>query len=254
VKAVNLIPHDQRRGAGGIAGRSGGIVYVLVGGLTVIVGLGVLYAFAVKSVADRTGQLAYATEQVNSVNAEAVAYQPFEAVEHLRQGAVSGVVSLATQRFDWPDAMEQIALALPTDVTLTALNGAGASASGGASTSTTATTGGPQFTLQGCASTQAEVATLITRLQQVPHVNSVALSTSGKATSGYTPNSGPQLGPTADEAHQGTCPHVSYDITLGYDGAYNLPDQKLPTGATGSTQTVSTGSTSTAVAVTATAK
>ena len=41
VKAVNLIPPDQRRGAGGLAGRTGGIVYVVVGGLAVIVALGV---------------------------------------------------------------------------------------------------------------------------------------------------------------------------------------------------------------------
>ena len=33
MRAVNLIPADQRRGAGGLAGRSGGIVYVVAGGL-----------------------------------------------------------------------------------------------------------------------------------------------------------------------------------------------------------------------------
>jgi hypothetical protein len=29
VRAVNLIPAEERRGAGGLAGRSGGVVYVL---------------------------------------------------------------------------------------------------------------------------------------------------------------------------------------------------------------------------------
>ena len=44
MRAVNLIPADERRGAGGIAGRSGGVVYVLVGGLAVLVALGVVPA------------------------------------------------------------------------------------------------------------------------------------------------------------------------------------------------------------------
>ena len=61
VRAVNLIPAEERRGAGGLAGRSGGVVYVLVGGLAVLVVLGVIYAFAVQSVADRKGQLASLT-------------------------------------------------------------------------------------------------------------------------------------------------------------------------------------------------
>lgn len=253
MKAVNLIPQDQRRGAGGIAGRSGGIVYVLVGGLAVIVGLGVIYAFAVKSVADRTGQLAYATDQVNAVQAEAAAYQPFEAVQRLRQSAVSSVVSLAAQRFDWPDAMQQIALALPSDVTLTTFNGTLGSSNGSSTTSTTSTVSGPMFTLQGCASSQAEVATVISRLEQIPHVVNVSLTSAVKSPGG-APNSSPPLAPNADEARQGQCPRVGYDLTLNYDAAYTLPNQKLPAGATGPTQTVSTSAASTQVAVTATTR
>ena len=76
VRAVNLIPSDQRRGAGGLAGRSGGIVYVLAGGLAVLVALGVVYAFAVHSVAARKTELASVTRQVAVVTAEAQALSP----------------------------------------------------------------------------------------------------------------------------------------------------------------------------------
>jgi hypothetical protein len=43
VKAVNLIPDEQRRGAGGATGRSGGVAYAIVGVLAGIVGLFAVY-------------------------------------------------------------------------------------------------------------------------------------------------------------------------------------------------------------------
>ena len=42
MRAVNLIPAEQRRGAGGLAGRTGGVVYVVLGMLVVLVALGVV--------------------------------------------------------------------------------------------------------------------------------------------------------------------------------------------------------------------
>ena len=71
MRAVNLIPAEQRRGAGGLAGRSGGVAYVLTGALAVIVVLGVVYALAVHTVAGKNGQLATVTQQVDAVNAQA---------------------------------------------------------------------------------------------------------------------------------------------------------------------------------------
>ena len=67
--------------------------------------------------------------------------------------------------------MQQLALALPSDVTFTTFT---AHAGGGAATSATAATPSTtarrvrdravMFTLQGCASSQAEVATVLTSL------------------------------------------------------------------------------------------
>ena len=124
MRAVNLIPAEQRRGAGGIAGRSGGIVYVLTGGLTVLVLLGVVYALAVHSVADKKGQLASLTEQVTATQAQAQVLQPYIAVAALSQSSTGQVVALAKSRFDWPNAMRQLALALPSDVTFISFTGA----------------------------------------------------------------------------------------------------------------------------------
>ena len=61
-------------------------------------------------------------------------------------------LTLAQQRFDWPDAMEQLALALPSDVTLTSFSANDGTVAGNASP-----TGTPEFVLEGCASKQAEI-------------------------------------------------------------------------------------------------
>ena len=97
MKAVNLIPTEQRRGAGGLAGRSGGIVYVVVGTLAVIVALGVVYASAVKSVADRKGQLTAVTAQVAQVQQQAAALSPFVNVHSLRAKAAADGFALSGQ-------------------------------------------------------------------------------------------------------------------------------------------------------------
>jgi Tfp pilus assembly protein PilN len=247
VKAVNLIPFDQRRGAGGIAGRSGGIVYVVVGGLAVVVALGVVYAFAVKSVADRKGQLATVTAQANAVSAQAASLQPYVAVQQLSNGAVSSTVTLAQSRFDWPDAMRQLALALPRDVTLTALKGGvtapaapvptapvptaptttSTAAAPAAPATTTPTAGGSAgFSLSGCASSQAEVATVLRQLGQVPGVTGVQLATASKQGKA-APNAGKPVARRKAEARAGQCPLVSFDLTLSYEPTYTLPNQTL---------------------------
>lgn len=240
MKAVNLIPADQRRGAGGLAGRSGGVVYVVVGTLAVIVALGVVYAFAVKSVAHRKGELAAVTAQVAQVQQQTAALAPFVNVESLRQRAASGVVSLAESRFNWPQAMSQLALALPRDVTLTSFTGTAATDGGGASATTTSTsTGGSTFSLAGCASSQAEVATIVSNLQEIPSVTNVSLEDATKKSDAFDTklNARPPVGADRAEASSGQCPFVTWTLTLDFSPNYTLPKQTLPA------ETVSSGST-----------
>jgi len=243
MRAVNLIPHDQRRGAGGIAGRSGGIVYVVAGGLVVIVALGVLYAFSVHSVANRKGELAQVTQQVGSVQRQTAALEPYVQVAQLRQAKVGAAVQIAQSRFNWPTAMQQIALALPQDVTLTAFNASVASSAGSTPASTTTTTGSPSFLLAGCASSQSETALVLSRLQQTPGVTDVTLQTTTK-NSDKAPNSaGP--GPlSANLAVSTKCPKIMFALSVTYSPTYTLPDQKLPSDSSNGAQTVSSTSSS----------
>ncbi|MGD0385412.1 MAG: hypothetical protein ABSB73_04680 [Solirubrobacteraceae bacterium] len=247
MRAVNLIPAEERRGAGGLAGRSGGVVYVLTGGLALLVALGVIYAFSVHSVAKDKGELASLTTQVAAVNAESQALQPYVAVAAISAEKVQQVAALAEQRFNWPTAMAQLALALPNDDSLTALTASGGGAGSAPSTSASASaSGGESFNLSGCSNSQGEIPSLLTDLASVPGVTDVALASTNLNSAikfhglPTTLNSG---GPVRrDEPASGACPRVGWTISLSYAATYTVPKVKLPQGSSAAAQTVSSSS------------
>ncbi|HEX4035882.1 MAG TPA: hypothetical protein VHX66_15675 [Solirubrobacteraceae bacterium] len=243
MRAVNLIPAEQRRGAGGLAGRSGGIVYVLTGGLAVLVLLGVVYALAVHDVADKKGQLATLTEQVNETQAQAGVLQPYIAVASLSDSSTKQVVTLAKSRFDWPNAMRQLALGLPSDVTFVSFSGSTTDASTAPPGTTASATGnaGTVFTITGCAATQREIANVLTSLASVPAVTDVSLTSTSeiKRVKGK-PSRASVL------AAQSACPDVTFTLGLTYSGDYTIDNSGKPSQAetlsapTGSTPVTST--------------
>jgi Tfp pilus assembly protein PilN len=243
VRAVNLIPAEERRGAGGLAGRSGGVVYVLVGGLVVLVVLGVVYAFAVQSVAQHKSQLASLTEQVAAVNEQSQQLAPYVSFATISAQQTEQALTLAQQRFDWPDAMEQLALALPSDVTLISF-----SANDGAASVNQTSTGVPSFTLDGCASAQAEIPSVLTSLAGIPGVSDVQLtsSTENLRSKGKVPAKD-------SEANNGGCPYVAFIVDLSYSNSYTVPSAKSSSGSSSGAQTVST-STGASTAITQTSK
>jgi Tfp pilus assembly protein PilN len=243
VRAVNLIPAEERRGAGGLAGRSGGVVYVLVGGLAVLVVLGVIYAFAVQGVAQRKGQLASLTQQVAAVDEQNQQLAPYVNFATISAQQTQQTLTLAQQRFDWPDAMEQLALALPSDVTLTSFT-----ANDGAAVGNASAAGVPSFTLDGCASAQAEVPSVLTSLAAIPGVSDVELQTTteNKKAKG-------RVAASSSEATSGSCPYVAFAVGLSYSSSYTVPSANAPSGSATGAQTVST-STGSSTTITQTSK
>ncbi len=231
MRAVNLIPADERRGAGGLAGRSGGLVYVVAGGLLVVVVLGVIYAFAVKDVANKKGTLNQLTAETALVQNQENSLQDYLQVHQLAQGKVKDVVGIAQSRFNWPGAMAQIALALPSDVTLTSFTAVtGSSATSATSTvpTTTTSSGGPSFSLAGCANSQSEVATVLSKLESVPSVTNVSMTDATKQGTGNVPNARKgTVSRSSAGSQNGKCPLVAWSMSLTYNPAYTVPNQKL---------------------------
>lgn len=252
MRAVNLIPLEQRRGAGGLAGRTGGVAYVVLGMLVALVVLGSVYALSVHQVATHKATLAQVTSEANAVQGQVGALQAYVGFDALAQQRVQAVAQLAEERFNWPRAMQQIALALPSNVTLSSLTGAAggggapsgssgatgttAAATTGATTPTTATTttttatvgapadgtivNAPTLTLAACAAGSAAtgqltVATTIQRVRELADVSSASV---------------------AEYSSEG-CHGVTFNITVAYNNAYAIP----PTHLTASPNTTAGG-------------
>jgi hypothetical protein len=244
MRAVNLIPPDQRRGAGGLAGRTGGVAYVVLGMLVALVVLGSVYALAVHQVATHKATLAQVTSEAGAVQEQVGALQAYVSFDALTQQRVQAVAQLAEERFNWPRAMQQIALALPSNVTLTSMagdaGGGAPSASTGATTTTgtttpaTTTTGAttptttttatvgapadgtivnaPTLTLAACASGsvpqgQLTVATTIQRVRELADVASASVA----------------------EYSSAGCGGVTFNVSVTYNNSYAIPPAHLTT-------------------------
>jgi Tfp pilus assembly protein PilN len=188
MKAVNLIPADQRRNSS-VSGRSGGVVYVLMATLAGLVLLAGLYGLTAKSIDGKTTQIADATARANAADATAkslAGYTDFSAARTQRTAAIK---ALADARVDWAHILSEVARTLPANSRLTTLHGSTAGTAGTAGgatvTASPATTSAgsspaPAIDLGGCTTSQTAVSTLMADLRRIDGVSDVTLSSSAK--------------------------------------------------------------------------
>jgi Tfp pilus assembly protein PilN len=182
MRAVNLIPTDQQRGAGGAAGKSGGGAYILLGALALVVILAASYVVSGKSVTDKKTKLADLTAQATAAEAKSATLTSYTKFASIRAKRVDTVSQLAASRFDWSHALHEVARVLPENAWLTALTATTSPSVsvGGASGSLRAGLDVPAIQVQGCTTSQASVAKLIARLRLVDGVQRVSLEDSTK--------------------------------------------------------------------------
>jgi Tfp pilus assembly protein PilN len=198
MKAVNLIPSEQRRGASVGAGRSGGAAYILLGALGVLAVLLLLYGMARHQVSDRKVKLASVNAQTQRIQQSATALSAYTSFQTLRDQRTQAVEAVVDSRFDWAHELHELGRVLPHDASITTLDGSvgGTSGSGAASPTTSGGTGSatppgtvPTITLGGCASSQADVALTLQRLRLIDGVASVSLQSSTKSANSPTSGS-----------------------------------------------------------------
>ncbi|MGH2854946.1 MAG: hypothetical protein ACRDLF_12235, partial [Solirubrobacteraceae bacterium] len=211
MRAVNLIPTEQRSG-GSVGARSEGAAFavlVLLAGLVVLAGL---YGMAHHQLASRRAEAAALTARAQQAQTQAARLASYTSFVSMREQRLQAISQLVGSRFDWSAAMGELSRVLPSDVSLSSLQGTvgsttGSSGSKSASPATTAvsttptttTTAAaasaavssatppgtiPTFTLTGCATTQSVVAQTLVRLRLVSGVSSVTLQSSTKSTGG----------------------------------------------------------------------
>ena len=254
MRAVNLIPTDQQRGAGGAAGKSGGGAYILLGALALIVVLAASYVVTGKSVNDKKTKLADITQQATAAEAKSVALNSYTKFASIRAKRVETVSQLAASRFDWAHALSEVSRVLPENAwltTLTATTSPSVSVGTG-NGSLRAALAVPAIQLQGCTTSQASVAKLIARLRLVDGVQRVSLEDS---TKGDEPLKG--AGPVASDtgsSGSGDCRggHAKFPI-FNVDVFFESNGTAVPAtpGATTASATSSAPGSTTAPAATA---
>jgi Tfp pilus assembly protein PilN len=185
MKAVNLIPVEERRGPSA-GGRSPAGAYAVLGALAVLVLMVAAWTLTGKTVNDRRAQLAGVEQQASATEAQAAQLAAYSAFADLRKKRAETVASIANSRFDWAHVMHEIARVIPTDTHLVSLAGTvspSAQVPNGGSGSALALRGsntGPAIDIVGCANGQANVSRMMSRLRLIDGVTHVTLAESSK--------------------------------------------------------------------------
>jgi Tfp pilus assembly protein PilN len=192
MRAVNLIPSDQQRGAGGVAGKSGGGAYFLLGGLALIVAMAAIFFSAGKSVSDKQAKTASLNAQAAAAEAKAGSLTSYTKFASIRQKRVDTVKQLAGSRFDWAHALREVAANLPRNAWLTSMTATtlpSVSLDGGTTGALRQGLAEPAIVINGCTTSQEAVSALLTRLRLVNGVDRVSLEDSTKGASGSSGSS-----------------------------------------------------------------
>lgn len=142
MRAVNLIPSDDRRGAGGLAGigsgRSQGAAFGVLALLAGLALLALIYGLARHQVSSRRTQLAVVQARINSVQQSTTALSSYTSFIALREQRIQAVDTLVDSRFDWAHAMHELGRVMPSGTSITSLDGtiAGTTTLGAASAAT----------------------------------------------------------------------------------------------------------------------
>jgi Tfp pilus assembly protein PilN len=209
MRAVNLIPVDQRSGQPVGAGRSQGGAYavlVLVGGFAL---LAFLYGQSTHQVSSRRAQVASLAGQAQRAQAAAERLAPYTSFVAQREQRVQAVNALVDSRFDWAHIMHEFGRVLPAQTSISSLDGSvgGASATGAAASAEAV----PTFTLSGCATSQPEVALTLERLQLIDGVKEVTLQSSSSGSSSAS------SGSSSSGSGSGGCAGTSFSATIVFD-------------------------------------
>ncbi len=200
MRAVNLIPTEQRTGAELGAGRSQGGAYAV---LAVIAGLAVmivLYGKADHAISTKTAQAASLSRQAQNAETLASRLAPYTSFVAMREQREQAVETLLESRFDWAHVFHEFGRVLPVGTSVSSLDGSigakaatagaakgpvgGAATSGATVASSTPPGSVPTFTVSGCAIGQPEVAELLERLRLIDGVSEVTLTGSTSSSIG----------------------------------------------------------------------
>jgi Tfp pilus assembly protein PilN len=184
MKAVNLIPSDQRRAKA--SGNASGGAYGVLGVLAVLLLMAVAYVVTGNSVNERESQAAEARQAASVAAAKSQQLGAFTDFASIKEQRLASVMAAAQTRFDWERFMRELARVMPADSWVHTANAsvAGDEAAGSASSTAATTVVTPQANLIGCTPRPSEVARMMVRLEQMYRVTDVVLNESTQESAG----------------------------------------------------------------------
>lgn len=242
MRAVNLIPVEQRTGASAGLGRSQGGAYALIA-LVIMLGIfGFVYGKARHDISSHKSEVATLNTQIAQAESDAGSLAGYQSLNSKREQRLAAVESLMDSRFDWAHAMREFGHVLPAHVSIQSLTGTvGAAPSAGtlasaskeaasSSSVSSATPPGsvPAFSLGGCANSQDEVAQTLERLRLIDGVKEVTLETSSTSSSS---------GGSSSASGVGACGGTSFSMQVvftplpeasAYPKAKTVADPSIP--------------------------
>jgi Tfp pilus assembly protein PilN len=181
MRAVNLLPEDQRPGSRWKTAGRGASARRVLGGAGVAAGVLAL-AFGALTIQqrgvvdERRTELHDVEARLVAAKAQALEVQQAQAASEARFAALQ---TLVAQRVVWEDVLRDLARVLPDGVFLQALQATSPSLTGGAAAAPGAVPTG--FTVTGSADSQVRVAQVLDRLALLPWLADVTLQSSVRA-------------------------------------------------------------------------
>jgi Tfp pilus assembly protein PilN len=176
MRAFNLLPSEEAVAAEK-EGRPSAIPHVIaaLAGVLVFAALAAFYLSASASVTKKTGELDALRGDLASLQVPEQQPQSQDGgvdVEAERTARTAALSTALSDRLAWDRILRELALVLPSDVTLATLDAAAPSPGSASAGSSAAVT---SFTITGTSASQAGVARLLSRLQVIPELKSVTL-------------------------------------------------------------------------------
>jgi Tfp pilus assembly protein PilN len=207
MRAVNLIPADERRRRGSLLSGISGPTMALMGILVLALVVVLVLVLADNAIDSRRSELAQIQAQTRATQQQADALKPYADIAAARQKSLDTVRSLASRRFDWARVLADLSRRVPADVDLDSFDGSVSAPDASSGTMTgTATPASTSVKLTGCTTSHSAVARMMERMRQVDGVTDVAFGNSQRG------------------AGQAGCPHSDqFNITLTLSPTANAP-------------------------------
>jgi Tfp pilus assembly protein PilN len=182
MKAVNLIPSDQRRATP--SGNASGGAYAVLGVLAVLLVMAVAYVMTTNSVNDKESQAEAARQEAIAAEGKTKQLGSFTDFASIKDQRLAAVTAAAQTRFDWERFMRELSRVMPEgswiSSTSASVTGEGVGTETAAASADPLAVPTPKANLVGCTPRQSEVARMMVRLEQMYRVTDVTLNESSQ--------------------------------------------------------------------------